>query len=279
MIKRAADTIYTYRFIKTLVLDWNRTKAFKLGLIDDKGKRIRSPETSEEKNALTFFHRVVFNIKRLFDLMPGGIIRRLGTFTAALRLLKEATGLPEDKFIPILEKVYDVKFNECLAENTEEELENGVYTLTVDLPTNNIDLPQGTQIEILEKDDIFYGSQFYKAKHLLSNEIIYVNSDIVDETTGFSVSTVNVADIPRPLRSPSGDRYQKFKIPASLFNKINSGRDKYQRWNKYLDLTDENQAMIANFCKKYKNATVIIEDEVTGCTRALKPNSLGEFKT
>lgn len=279
MIKRTADAIYTYRFIKTLVLDWNRTKAFQLGLIDDKGKRLRSPETTEEKNALTFFHRVVFNVKRLFNLVPGGIVRRLSTFAAALRLLKEATDLPEDEIIPILEKVYNIKFEECLTENTEQELETGAYTLAVDLPIYNIDLPEGTQITILEKADVFYGSQFYKAKHLLSNEIIYVNSSMVEETAGFSVSTVNVADIPRPLRSPSGDRYQKFKIPASLFNKINSGRDKYQRWNKYLDLTDENQAMIANFCKKYKNATVIIEDEVTGCTRALKPNSIGEFKT
>jgi hypothetical protein len=279
MIKRTADAIYTYRFIKTLVLDWNKTKAYQLGLIDRNGKRLKSPETPEEKNALTFFHRVVFNVKRIFNLAPGGIIRRISTFAAALRLLKETTNLPEDQIVSILENTYNINLKEYLTEGIDSNLEPGVYTLSVDYPTKHMDLPEGTQIEIFESEQKFLGQQFYRARHLLSNEIIYVNSGIVEEAGGFSVSTVNVADIPRPLKSPSGDRYRKFKIPSPLFNKINSGRNKYQRWDKYLDLTDENQMNIANFCKKYKNATVIIEDEATGCTRALKPNSMGEYNT
>lgn len=279
MIKRTADAVYTYRFIKTLALDWDKTKAFQLGLIDRNGKRLKSPETPLEKNALTFFHRVVFNIKRIFNLVPGGIARRITSFVAALRLLREETDMSEGEIIDIIEKVYGVDVKNVLTESSEPEIEPGHYTLNIDVPGPHIDYPAGTTIEVLEKADIAYGVQFYKARHTLSEEILYVNASIVEETGSFSVSTANIPNVPKPLRSPSGDKYQKFKIPAPLFNKINSGRKKHQRWNKYLDLNDETQMQISQFCKKYKDATVIIEDEVTGCTRALKPNSLGEYNT
>ena len=63
VIKRAADLVYTFRFLKLLVTSFEDTSAFKMGLINDKGKRIKKPSTTEEKNAYTPFHRLVFNIK------------------------------------------------------------------------------------------------------------------------------------------------------------------------------------------------------------------------
>ncbi len=40
-------------------------KAFKLKLIDDKGKILRNPKTSEEKNALTALDRMIIRLRRL----------------------------------------------------------------------------------------------------------------------------------------------------------------------------------------------------------------------
>jgi len=40
---RAIDLFVTYRFIKLLVTPFEKTEAFKLGIIDETGNRIRPP--------------------------------------------------------------------------------------------------------------------------------------------------------------------------------------------------------------------------------------------
>ena len=50
IFKRAGDLVYTFRFLKLLVTDFKDTEAFKLGLIDDKGKRLQRADSSEERN-------------------------------------------------------------------------------------------------------------------------------------------------------------------------------------------------------------------------------------
>ena len=83
IVKRAADLVYTFRFLKLLVTSFESTDAFKMGLIDAKGKKLRKAETPEEKNAYTPFHRLVYNIKKL---IPGG---KIGSYASALYLIKE----------------------------------------------------------------------------------------------------------------------------------------------------------------------------------------------
>ena len=98
---RAIDLFVTYRFIKLLVTPFEKTPAFKLGIIDKDGNRIVKqgkgilrqtvPEplrTSEEKSAYTVLHKLVFNIKKLFAKVPG-LRTKLGTYAAALFLLKD----------------------------------------------------------------------------------------------------------------------------------------------------------------------------------------------
>ena len=84
------DTIYTYRFLKLLVTPFSKTEAFKLGIIDESGKRIKDKtiETSEERAAFNLFHRLVFNLKRLIEVAPGGKTR-IASYIAGLALLRE----------------------------------------------------------------------------------------------------------------------------------------------------------------------------------------------
>ena len=92
----AIDLFVTYRFIKLLVTPFNKTDAFKLGIIDDKGIRQVVPGTTQptklstikERNAYTVLHKLVFNIKRIFSKVPG-LRTKLGTYAAALFLLKD----------------------------------------------------------------------------------------------------------------------------------------------------------------------------------------------
>ena len=91
ILSRAGDLVYTLRFLKLLTTSFNKTKAFKMGLIDAKGKKLRSPETTDEKAAYTLFHRLVYNIKKL---IPGG---KIGSLASALFLLKEKYGVNPER--------------------------------------------------------------------------------------------------------------------------------------------------------------------------------------
>ena len=68
---RVIDALIAYRVLKLLVTPFNRTKAFKLGIIDDKGKvLIKSkdlPNSGPKREAYTLLIRFVFNLKRLLS--------------------------------------------------------------------------------------------------------------------------------------------------------------------------------------------------------------------
>ena len=80
-----------YQFIKTLVTPFNKTEAYKLGIIDAKGnylKKQKDLETMAEKKASNIFTRLVWHIKKLLAKVPGGG-SKLGSFAAALYLIRE----------------------------------------------------------------------------------------------------------------------------------------------------------------------------------------------
>ena len=47
ILKRAADIAYTFRFIRLMVMDWKDWDAYKLGIIDENGKRDRIRTTKK----------------------------------------------------------------------------------------------------------------------------------------------------------------------------------------------------------------------------------------
>jgi hypothetical protein len=84
------DLILIYQFVKRLSTPFVEQEAYKLGIIDDKGNRIKSKklETKEEKKAYGYLDRLIFNLKKLIEKVPGGR-SRLGSFAAALFLIRE----------------------------------------------------------------------------------------------------------------------------------------------------------------------------------------------
>ena len=106
LLKKAADTVYAFRFIRMLVLDWKDWDAYKQGIIDENGKRVKSVKIDnlEKSSVWTPFIRLCANIKRLISKAPGGG-SRLGSFAAALFLIKEKTGMSDKEIKQICEKV------------------------------------------------------------------------------------------------------------------------------------------------------------------------------
>ncbi len=91
MASRIIDLLITYRVVKLISTDFKNQEAFKFGIIDEKGKVLKKAnqlKTEAEKNAYTFLHRFVFNLKRV--LAKVGLSGSLSNFAVALAfVLKE----------------------------------------------------------------------------------------------------------------------------------------------------------------------------------------------
>ena len=188
IISRSADLFYTYKFIRLLVTPWEETDAYEQGIIDENGKLLIKPsqfKTSEQKDAYTYFHRLVFNIKRLMERVPGGS-SRIASYAAALYLIKEELGLDDNHIEDILKKMeidVDKDLNESasswyvLADNS---LAPGTYTLLHDImlpATNELGARKGTRV-IVDEQTAPVGNIFaepvYEVKHVQTKQKIFV---------------------------------------------------------------------------------------------------------
>ena len=86
---RVIDNIIALRILWILVTPIEETQAFKLGLLDKDGKTIRKAKTKEEIESTSMLHRLVWNLKRLISLIPGGSTR-IGSLAAAYMLVRES---------------------------------------------------------------------------------------------------------------------------------------------------------------------------------------------
>jgi len=106
-MSRIIDNLIAYKVLRMLVTNFTDTEAFKLGIIDAKGKNLRKANTlstKEEKDAYTFLNRLVFNMKKIINRLPGGE-SKIKSLTAALWLVKEtyqsgsrSTAMMQEKF-------------------------------------------------------------------------------------------------------------------------------------------------------------------------------------
>ena len=194
---RAIDLLVTYRFIKLLVTPFEKTDAFKLGIIDADGKRILEPGTSnkptilrtvEEKSAYTVLHKLVFNIKKIFGKVPG-LRTKLGTYAAALFLLKdtfkESVDDPdvfEKEFMKYLkEEGYEI--DNSISEEVigfGEVLPKGDYKLANDIlnkEEEELSAKKGDKVVAYDDEapiDTILGVDIFPVVHVKTQEKIYV---------------------------------------------------------------------------------------------------------
>ena len=205
---RAIDLFVTYRFIKLLVTPFEKTAAFKLGIIDKNGARIIPPpvdgirqtkpdklRTSEEKNSYTILHKLVFNIKKIFGKVPG-LRTKLGTYAAALFLLKdtfkESVDDPdvfEKEFMKYLkEQGYEI--DDSISEEVVgfgEVLPKGEYVLVNDIlnkEEEELTAKKGDKVVTFEDEapvDTVLGVEIFSVVHVKSQEKIYVSLEDIKE--------------------------------------------------------------------------------------------------
>jgi len=201
---RAIDLFVTYRFLKLLTTPFEKTDAYKLGVIDEKGNRILKPKstkpavvlaTTELKNSYTILHKLVFNIKKLFAKVPG-LRTKVGTYAAALFLLKdtfkESVDDPdvfEKEFMKYL-KENNIEFDNEISEEVigfGEILPKGQYVLVNDIlnkEEEELSAKKGDKVITYEDEapvDTILGIEIFPVIHDKTQEKIYVSlEDIKD---------------------------------------------------------------------------------------------------
>jgi len=200
---RAIDLFVTYRFLKLLTTPFDQQDAFKLGIIDEKGNRIKKPNstrpavplaTSELKNSYTILHKLVFNIKKIFSKVPG-LRTKVGTYAAALFLLKdtfkESVSDPdmfEKEFMKYL-KEQGVELDNEISEEVigfGEILPKGEYVLVNDIlnKQEHIILKGDKVIAYADEApvDTVLGVDIFPVVHVKTQEKIFVSlEDIKDD--------------------------------------------------------------------------------------------------
>ena len=195
---RAIDLFVTYRFLKILTTPFEKMEAYKLGIIDEKGNRIRKPKstkpavelaTTELKNAYTILHKLVFNIKKIFSKIPG-LRTKVGTYAAALYLLKdtfkESVDDPdvfEKEFVKFL-KENDIELDDSISEEVigfGEVLPKGEYVLVNDIlnkEEEELSAKSGDKVIAYEDEspvDTVLGADIFAVIHDKTIEKIYVS--------------------------------------------------------------------------------------------------------
>ena len=200
MASPAIDAFITFRFLKLLVTPFNKTEAYRLGIIDERGKVLRkykSLERMEERQAYTILHRLVFNVKKLIEKVPGGK-SRLASYAAALFLIKEHVREYQDSDGQLVEKEFYkyLKDNDLVDEDDGEikeeitfadKLLKGAYKLVQDVGVDEDDKVIGKKCDIVNvysdqaPQDTVMGQDVFEVIHDKTKDVLLVTIEDIEE--------------------------------------------------------------------------------------------------
>lgn len=163
------NTLVVFKILKMLVTKFKDFDAFKLGLIDKNGNRLKKKPiaTADDKEAMSMLHRLVFNLKRIIQKVPFGKTA-FASYAIALALLKEHLNLNADQMEELCEKFYrhlkdenllkPEQITECLEHN---ELTLGVYRLRHNLRQGDEHFKPKSVVEIVAEHSRIFGVPVY----------------------------------------------------------------------------------------------------------------------
>lgn len=91
------DNLLALRLLKILVTPFEEFPAYKSGIIDENGKYItpKNKRTSDQRKTLTYLDRLMINVKKIINKLPGGE-NKLKNLVAAMFLIKECQQNKDD---------------------------------------------------------------------------------------------------------------------------------------------------------------------------------------
>ena len=208
MVGRVIDSLIVFRFLKMLVTPFKKTPSYKFGFIDERGNRIKfltdpenknqklpnNPKSKEEKNSLTPLHRLVFNLKKLIEKIPGGK-SILASYAVALLLLKEEHDLDDEQAEQLYEDFYrylkqeDKLDADMITESMEvgklctRRMHGGRYHLRQQLKQNWDEFgdfkvyPAKSKIVDVQEHSLVYGIKIYEGR-IDNDKVLFTAEDV-----------------------------------------------------------------------------------------------------
>ena len=162
-MSRLIDNLVAYRVLSMLVKPFVDTDAYKLGIIDSKGKNLKRSSllnTDKERNAYTYLHRLVFNMKKIINKLPGGE-SKLKSLVSAYFLIKEyyqknnrSISMMEEKFNKLMESNALLAEELLVVEKYMKELEEDGMGAVGGAPTNSTGAAVSTDMPVVKKKDL-----------------------------------------------------------------------------------------------------------------------------
>lgn len=93
-MSKTVDNVIAFRVLYLLVTPFEKSDAYKLGIIDKEGnqlKKMKDLKSQDEKDAYNYLTKLVFNLKKLIAKVPGGS-SQFASLVAAYWLIKESNG-------------------------------------------------------------------------------------------------------------------------------------------------------------------------------------------
>ena len=230
IVSTIGNIYFVYQFLKKLVTPFEKTKAFELGIIDEKGKilkRRRDLKTKDEKEAYTLSDTLIWNIKKLLGKVPGGQ-SRIASYAAALFLIKEQHG--------------DYKI-------TDEELELQFFDKFEQMYNND--------------NLLFDEKTLRKVETALNEETPTTVSGNV------AMRDMKLGKPPKGLVMKRFGGVDVFAVDPNIYMKSRFGKKKFDRYKKYVG-EDEVCEYIRMFARKNPKKPIILMDTSTGCMQFLR---------
>ena len=284
IIASIGNIYFVYQFLKKLVTPFEKTEAFKLGIIDKDGKILkkrRDLETKEEKAAYNLSDTLVWNLKKILGKIPLGKTR-LASYAAALYLIKEQGNgkiLVDEKE---LEKQFFDYFEKLQSDELTESTYDNISDKTVIGILQAYDEEQESHSKFLTLANMYTGlSKKYIKEEFLTMTLPF-NETINEEFEQFLdedapvTGTAGVATRGIPLGKPPKGLVMKkfagmdvFAVNPSLYSKSRQGKKKYDRYSRYVGEDDAGNYIRA-FARKYPKKPIIVMDSDTGCMQFLR---------
>ena len=260
------NTYYAYRFIRLLTQDWRQTDAYKLGIIDGDGELKRKPNSKREKKAYSLFHRLTWNLRRLFQKVPLGRAT-ISRYASALYLLKEhcESNLAGFNDFSTIEELFinevldeDLRnYVTSLSENRQPILEKGSYDIIIQ---ENESIHTINTNEDLEPVAVVLGVPIYE-----HNNTIFTIEDCV-RIFEEDVSTGNMDGGTSAGSSVGYGTFANtrvYTVDSERFYKSVQGKAKYHKYDKYVG-SDEVGESIRQYGRSNPNKSIILKDAKTG---------------
>ena len=219
IIKTIGNIYFVYQFLKKLVTPFEKTKAFELGIIDEKGKilkRRRDLKTDDEKDAYTLSDTLIWNLKKLLGKIPGGK-SRIASYGAALFLIKEQ----QDGY-----------------KLTEEELEMQFFDAFEKMHNNDLE---------------FDPRALKKLEYILSEDAPGTTS------AGQAYREMPLGKPPKGLVMKKFRNADVFSVDPTMYHKARFGKKKYTKYSNYVGEDEAGQYIRAYARRYPKKPIIVMD--------------------